>query len=437
MAVYNSILEVIGNTPLLKLDSNKTGLKHIEVYVKLEYLNPFGSLKDRTALAMLEDSLSSAAENSQEYIEASSGNTIKAMQAIAGLSGISTTSVTNRIRIPEIKDILLAMGANIVEVPGKSSCIDPSNPEDPLYIIESMMREKPDHYIYPNQYYNEKNPAIHHDTTGEEIAQDLGPVDYFFATLGTTGSSQGVLKRLKQDNSDLIAIGVAAAQDDFIPGIRNQNDLMDVGIYDRSLYTDVIYEKSSVAIDAMLDLIRNHGVMAGPTSGVVYAVALQELKILDQPSTKIRKAVIIVCDRMEWYISYLKERRPEIFKLEPKPNSIHAFELNPDDCKTIESSKAPEFIQAHDPLIIDTRSNLAYRAGHIPHSINITDTFLEEIVDGRRPFPKQKKILIACVRGNASRRVVGYLRNQGYDAFNLEGGILEWKQNQFSLSKDL
>jgi cysteine synthase B len=136
-------------------------------------------------------------------------------------------------------------------------------------------------------------------------------------------------------------------------------------------------------------------------------------------------------------MSYLKERRPEIFKLEPKPNSIHAYEFDPVDCKSIENSKAPEFIQANDPLIIDTRSNLAYRAGHIPNSINITDTFLEEMVDDRRPFPKQKKILIACVRGTASRRVVGYLRRQGYDAYNLEGGILEWKQNQFPLTKDL
>jgi len=433
MAVYNSIIDAIGNTPLLKLDSNKTGLKNIELYAKLEYMNPFGSLKDRTALGMLKDDIENIAQNGQEFIEASSGNTIKAMQSIAGIYGVKSTSVTNRIRVPEIRDILLTLGVNIVEVPGKSSCIDPTNPEDPLYIIANMMNENKDKYIYPNQYYNEKNPQIHEDTTGREITDDIGNVDYLFATLGTTGSSQGVFKRLKKDNSNLKAIGVAAARDDYIPGIRNQNDLMDVGIYDKSIYDDTIYETSSNSIDGMLDLIRNHGVLAGPTSGAVYSVALKKLKELDNSLNKKVKAVVILCDRMEWYMSYLKERKPEIFKLEAKPDSIKNYAFSEDDLEEVTNNSIQEFIEDKQIMIIDIRSNLAYRMGHIPGSINITDSFLEEIIDNRYPFPKETRLIITCARGNSSKRIAAYLRKQGYYSSSLKDGILGLKNLNFEL----
>lgn len=428
MAVYNSIIDVIGNTPLLKLDGNKTGLKNIELYAKLEYMNPFGSLKDRTALGMLKDDIENIAKNGQEFIEASSGNTIKAMQSIAGIYGVKSTSVTNRIRVPEMRDILLTIGINIVEVPGKSSCIDPTNPEDPLYIIENMMNENKDKYVYPNQYYNEKNPQIHEDTTGKEIADDIGEVDYLFATLGTTGSSQGVIKRLKKDNKNLKAIGVAAARDDYIPGIRNQNDLMDVGIYDKSIYDKTIYETSSNAIEGMLDLIRNHGVLAGPTSGAVHTVALKKLKELDNSLNHKVKAVVILCDRMEWYMSYLKERKPEIFKLDAKPDSIKNYEFSEDHLKEVSSDSIEEFVKDKQTMIIDIRSNLAYRMGHIPDSINITDSFLEEMIDNRYPFSKSTKLVITCARGNSSKRYAGYLRKQGYNSFSLEGGVLGYKK---------
>lgn len=434
MAVYNNILEVIGNTPLLKLDASKTGLKNIELYAKLEYMNPFGSLKDRTAYGMLKADLQKMAETGQELIEASSGNTIKALQAIAGTYGIQATSVTNRIRVSEIKDILLTLGVNIVEVPGKSSCIDPSNPEDPLYIIERMMQENKDKYIYPNQYYNKNNPQIHEDTTGSEIAADIGPVDYLFATLGTTGSSQGVFKRLKEDNEKLKAVGIAAAKDDYIPGIRSQNDLMAVGIYDETIYDEIIYESSDSAIDGMLDLIRNNGVFAGPTSGAVYDVALKKLKELDKTLSRKVKAVVILCDRMEWYMSYLKERRPEIFKMEARPNSIKNYEFSTEDLHEIDVKTMDQIIDDKKTVIIDIRSNLAYRMGHIPSSINLTDSFLEEIIDDRLPFNSDSNIVIACARGNSSQRIAAYLHKQGYQSFSLRGGIQGLKQSGYALA---
>lgn len=426
MALYNSILDVIGDTPLLYLPEEKTGLKNIKLYAKLEYLNPFGSLKDRTALGMMgPEVMNEALSGDKTFIEASSGNTIKAMQAIASIQGRSSVSVTNRIRIPEIRDILIAMGVEIVEVPGKSSCIDPSNPEDPLYIIGDMMAKNADKYIYVNQYYNESNPQIHYETTAEEIAADLPKVDYLFATLGTTGSSQGVAKKLKEKNSDLFTVGVAAAREDFVPGIRNENDLMDVGIFDRSYYDEIRYERSTDAIDGMLDLIRKYGVLAGPTSGLIYHAAVKYLKEIDASVSPdgTAVAVIVLCDRMEWYMSYLKERKPELFKLRPADDSIKNFFFEESDAATIDSETVDSWAEEKQPLIIDTRSNLAFRNGNIPGSINIVDTYLEEVIDGNDPFPKERPILLVCARGKASMKYAAYLKQRGYDAYNLKNGI--------------
>lgn len=425
MALYTSVKDIIGNTPLLQLDGEICGLKNISLYAKLEHLNPFGSIKDRTALGMMEPVLDEAVAKNKTFIEASSGNTIKAMQALAGIHGLSSTSVTNRIRLPETKDILRVMGASIIETPGKSSCIDPTNPDDPLYVIKDMIANDPDKYCYPNQYYNEHNPQIHHDTTGQEILNDLSQVDYLFGTLGTTGSTQGITKKLRTVHPDMVSIGVAAARDDYIPGIRSENDLMDVGIYDESIYSDILYQRSTFAIDGMIELIRKHGVLAGPTSGAIYYTALEYLRNIDAkvPAGTKLHAVIIICDRMEWYISYLKERRPEIFKLRPQKNSIKSFYVEDQNVQTIESNQLEGWITQYDPMIIDMRSNLAFKFGHIPGSINIVDTLLEDIVDNKDPFPKDKPLLFVCARGTASAKYAAYMSSRGYDSYNLQHGI--------------
>lgn len=433
MALYNSILDVIGDTPLLKLEKEKCGLKNIQLYAKLEYLNPFGSIKDRTALGMLKPLLNDAQRNNKAFIEASSGNTIKAMQAIASIHGLTSTSITNRIKIPEIRDILLAMGVEIIETPGKSSCIDPTNPEDPLYVINDLLTKNPHTYIYPNQYYNEDNPQIHYEKTGEEILNDLPTINYLFATLGTTGSSQGITRKIKEVHPDVISIGIAAARDDYIPGIRNENDLMDVGIFDKSYYDTILYERSVFAIEGMLDLIRKFGILAGPTSGAVYSVAMKYLKKIDKtlsPGNNYH-AVIIICDRMEWYMSYLKERKPEIFGHKPNPQSIRSFSYNPNEVPTIKNDSVEEFLNQKKPLVIDVRSNLAYKFGHLSNAINITDTFLEDIVDNKMPFAKNKPLLFVCARGLSSARFACYMKQRGYDAYSLQDGM-----NNLSLPLD-
>ncbi|MCS7093273.1 MAG: pyridoxal-phosphate dependent enzyme [Patescibacteria group bacterium] len=422
MAIYRSITEVIGNTPLLLLDPKKTGIKNIEIYAKLEYLNPFGSIKDRTAFGMIKEELPRLKKESRKIIEASSGNTIKALAGLANLCGLSSVSVTNRIRVPEIKEILLLMGVEIIETPGRSACLDPNNPDDPLYVINKMILAEPDKYFYPNQYHNENNPAIHEQTTAQEILRDLGSIDYLFASLGTTGSSLGLFRALKKENPRLKIFGIAASAEDFIPGIRSQGELLEVGLFEPEIYEEIIYVSSLKALEAMRELIINFGILAGPSSGSVYFAAKNKLSYLNS-ETSGKKAVIITCDRFEWYLSYIKKRKPEWFGLKKKAHSPYEFEFDENFPYEIESENLLEFIQKNEPLVIDLRSPFAFQLGHLPESINIEASFFAELVDDRRPFSIKKPLLLVCAIGVVSKRLAAYLRTLGYESYSLKYGL--------------
>jgi cysteine synthase len=121
---YDHITELIGNTPLLRLDPAVHGLPNVELYAKLESHNPFGSVKDRVAWGMLRDDLAQIRASGQTLIEASSGNTAKALRVLGAVYGIDLRAVTNRIKVAEVRDLLQLFGTEIVELPGLSECPD-------------------------------------------------------------------------------------------------------------------------------------------------------------------------------------------------------------------------------------------------------------------------------------------------------------------------
>ncbi len=123
-----------------------------------------------------------------------------------------------------------------------------------------------------------KNILAHYKTTGEEILQDLGNIDYFFGGLGTTGSARGTAEKLKEKNPSLISIGVVASEDDFIPGIRKESEMWEVGLFDKSFYNSIEITKSEQAIEDMITLIRKVGMMYGPTSGSAFSGILNYFK---------------------------------------------------------------------------------------------------------------------------------------------------------------
>ena len=414
---YDDITELIGDTPLLKIDEEVHGVRNLQLYVKMESMNPFGSLKDRVAWSLLEDDIEMIREKDRKVVESSSGNTAKAIQGITSSRGIDFRTIANRIKIDEVKDLLITMGTEIEELPGKSECPDPNDPDDPLTYIDNLMEEKGNSYYRTGQYTDEKNTEAHRENTGPEIMEDLSQIDYFFGGLGTTGSTKGITQAIRERNPDLNTVGIVSSSDDFIPGIRTENEMWEVGLYEKELYSDVLTVNSGKAIDATLDLIRGSGLLSGPTTGAQLA-AIRDY--FPEELEEEKTAVFLACDRLEPYMSYFKKRRPELFGGEKQE---------------IETTKEPDQItvdQAHqefeDFTVVDIRSNPAYKASHIPGSINITGDRLKDILRTGNPFPN-RKILVVCPTGDESGKYAAMIDKKGGEAYNLENGITEWRDS--------
>ena len=436
--LYKSVTELIGNTPLIEISKEITKLKNINVYAKCELYNPFGSLKDRAGYAMLKDEIQKLKENNMTVIESSSGNTAKALQIICSMNGIPFKTITNRIKIPETKEILKVAGAEIEELPGLSECPDPTDPNDPVAYIERIVSENSNKYYHTNQYTNLKNPKVHYEHTGKEIYDDLGKVDYFFGTLGTTGSSRGTIEYLLEKNKNLKKIGIIAEKGDTIPGIRNKDEMYEVGIFNKSLYDEIVSVNSDEAVEEMLVLNRKCGILGGPTSGAAFKGTLKYLREIDDKLKEPANAVFIACDRMEWYMSYIKKRRPEIFDSEIKRETIRTLtEEDMKYAKTIDINNAEEWIEKNNPIIIDLRGNLAYKNGHIANAINITDIFFEDLVDNGTPFSKENSVLLVCSIGDKSKKFSSLLNKKVMNVYSLENGMIAWRENSFPLKRSL
>lgn len=307
--IVDTIDQLIGRTPLLRMDPAKTGLKNIDLYAKLEHLNPFGSIKDRTALGMLGPHIARLATEKKTVLELSSGNAARGLQALSSIYGVQTETVSNRIRIPEMRKVLQIQGAQITPI----NNIDNTDAYAALHFVDQKAAHESDRYFYTDQYRNPANDGTHAAQTGQEIVDDLGAVDYFIGAIGTAGSTVGISRRLRDTNVQLDVTGVVSEKTDFIPGIRHQDEVFDVGAFHQDKYNRISDVTSQDAIQGVLDLVRLYGVMAGPSSGATYCAALRFLKSVDADLTERKSAVFVVFDRLELYLSYIEERRPDLF----------------------------------------------------------------------------------------------------------------------------
>ncbi|MFH8755988.1 pyridoxal-phosphate dependent enzyme [Streptomyces atroolivaceus] len=428
---FESIIETVGDTPLVRIAPHVHGLQNIDLYAKLEFCNPFGSLKDRAAWNMVRPGLSAAVERGSQIVELSSGNTAKALAAIAGMHGIGFKSVTNRMKIPEMREMLLLLGAEIEELPGQSECLDPTNPEDPLTLFHRSLDEPGNTYLHTDQYYNARNAEAHETGTGPEIVADLDgrAPDWFISGVGTAGSSTGVARALRDRNPKVGVVGLVADKSDFIPGIRNIDEVQEVGIFDPLTYDTIEKVTSAEAIDGLLTLVRRCGILAGPTGGAAYSGAVRYLRDIGPQLTEPATAVFIVCDRVESYLSYIRKRRPELLGLRPRNDSagsVTSEELS--GTAAVGVAEAREWMAKERPLVVDMRSPYAYAALHIEGSINIVDELFADLVRGGLPFSKARPVLLACPVGEQSLRYAALLTRMGHpDVRSLDGGIIAWR----------
>ncbi|MGW6905382.1 pyridoxal-phosphate dependent enzyme [Streptomyces sp. NPDC054940] len=441
---YDSITDAIGNTPLVRIDPAVHGLSNIDLYAKLELLNPFGSVKDRAAWNMARPHLTAAASapagEGGQVVELSSGNTAKALAVLAGMHGLTFKSVTNRMRIPEIKDLLLLLGAEIEELPGQSECLDPTATDDPLTLFHRTLSEPDSTYLHTDQYFNPRNTEAHFTGTGPEIVKDLDgrAPDWFIACVGTAGSSTGVARALREHDPAVRVVGLVAAKSDFVPGIRTIDEAHEVGLFDPGTYDTIESVTADEAIEGMLALNRRCGILAGPTGGAAYFGAVRQLQPIDEELTERQSVVFIVCDRVESYLSYVRKRRPDLFGRPRRRNS--PADLTDAEIRTapaIGVADAQTWIGTGEPLVVDLRGPYAYAALHIDGSVNIVDELFEELLHGGLPFSRSRPVLLACPVGEKSARYAALLTRLGHpDVRSLTGGIIAWRDAGAPLVRD-
>ncbi len=264
-----TILETIGNTPLVELRS--MDLKEgVHVFVKLEGQNPTGSLKDRIAKFMIEKAeREGALTHDKVILEPTSGNTGISLAFVGGLKGHKVKVVMPENVSPERSQLLLAYGAEIVYSDGAKGT------NGSIEVAQEIVRSHEGDYFMPYQYGNDANPGAHYETTGREIVEDLPDVDMFVAGLGTGGTLMGVGTRLKEHNPAVKVIAVAPEPGDFIQALRSLEEGFIPPILDLSLLDARIMVGSTDSFHMAKELLKREGVFAGISSGAVVYGAMK------------------------------------------------------------------------------------------------------------------------------------------------------------------
>ena len=301
--VYDSIVELAPSpdnpTPMVRLSERSNPHADYDVLLKLEGMNPFGSIKDRAALHMLRGLQVKA---DQILVEPSAGNTGVALAAMANAQDIPIEIAVPDGAPEEQKTLLRILGAELIEVDDELCPVFPS--EGARGVVKSMVESEAygGKYVSPNQYESELNVEAHYRTTGPEIwKQTNGEIDYFFAGIGTGGTISGVGRYLKEQNPNIKIIGVEPANRQHrLSGLKRITGLPDEHypkILDPNLLDGLISVSDEEAFNAGIEIARKEGIMVGPTTGAVLHAALHA----DLP--KNGKAVLISADNAVKYIS--------------------------------------------------------------------------------------------------------------------------------------
>jgi S-sulfo-L-cysteine synthase (O-acetyl-L-serine-dependent) len=279
------ITQRIGNTPLIELSSYSS--KKIKFYAKLEWYNPFGSVKDRAAYWMIKDAekKGSLVKNKSIIIEPTSGNTGIALAGIASSMGYKVEIVIPEKVSAETKRILKNLGAALHETSDDLCPRVGAGTDQSIALATAIAKPRSDIYYMPNQYENESNFLAHYESTGPEIwEQTNGKVTHFFTGCGTGGTITGTGTFLKEKNKSIKVIAIQAQQNHLLQGLRNfeESSMPDLFKRREAIVDQWITATNQDSFRAVKDLLRKEGLFVGPSSGSVMSSMLKFSKEIDK-----------------------------------------------------------------------------------------------------------------------------------------------------------
>ena len=301
MKIYSNVRHTIGSTPLVRLNFLGKGLK-ANIFAKLEYFNPLGSVKDRIAAAMIEAAEKDGNIGPESLIvEATSGNTGIALAFVCAIKGYRLCLTMPDTMSVERRKLLGHLGAELVLTPGA----DGVNGAIAKAMEIAASRQNS---FMPDQFKNPANPAIHRVTTAEEIWHDTeGQVNFFVSGVGTGGTITGVSQVLKMRKADFKAIAVEPADSPVLSGgSPGPHKIQGIGagfvpdVLDRSLIDDVVTVTNDEAFETARMLAKKEGLLCGISSGAAVAAAL---KVAQRPDAENKNIVVILPSTGERYIS--------------------------------------------------------------------------------------------------------------------------------------
>jgi cysteine synthase B len=258
-----TLLELVGNTPLLRIRILEDEFPGVEVYAKAEWFNPGGSVKDRAALAMIEDGeRRGALTPGKVVIDSTSGNTGIAYSMVGAAKGYAVKLVMPSNVSEERKQLITAYGAEIVYS-------DPLEGSDgAIRMVRKLIAEDPDRYFYPDQYSNPANPLAHYNGTGVEILEQTGGrITHFVAGLGTTGTFVGAARRLKEHDPGITTVAVMPEEFHGLEGLKHLPSSIVPKIWN-PVHADELWESpTEPAYDLARKLSRSEGILVGHSSG--------------------------------------------------------------------------------------------------------------------------------------------------------------------------
>ncbi|MFZ0253959.1 MAG: cysteine synthase family protein, partial [Nitrososphaeraceae archaeon] len=271
------ILQRIGNTPLHELSSYSS--ENIKFYAKLEWYNPFGSVKDRAAYWMIKDAEKngSLVKDKSIIIEPTSGNTGIALAGIAASMGYKVEIVIPEKVSAETKRILRNLGATLHETSDDLCPRVGAGTDQSIALATAIAKPRSDIYYMPNQYENESNFLAHYESTGPEIwEQSNGQVTHFFTGCGTGGTITGTGTFLKEKNENLKVIAIQAQQNHLLQGLRNFEESSMPNLFKRreGIVDDWMTATNQDSFNAVKELLEKEGLFVGPSSGSVMSCML-------------------------------------------------------------------------------------------------------------------------------------------------------------------